>query len=114
MENQRGIKFVCDLCGCLIEIGRPRFIMKGELFCAYDGGVFDESTGARKKDVQQEMERLIELAEKKSEKELNDEVHFAFELDLCAPCRKKVYAILERGDDGDGELDDEDELSEDE
>lgn len=102
MENSRGIKFVCDLCGCLIEIGRPRFIMKGELFCAYDGGVFDETAGGRKKDVQHEMERLIELAEQRSEKELSDEVHFAFELDLCAPCRKKVYGMLERGD-GDGE-----------
>jgi hypothetical protein len=103
MDNHKGIKFVCDLCGCLIEIGRPRFIMKGELFCAYDGGVFDESAGGMKKDVQQEMERLIELAEQKSEKELSDEVHFAFELDLCAPCRKKVYAMLERGDDGEGD-----------
>ncbi len=103
MENSKGIKFVCDMCGCLIEVGRPRFIMKGELFCAYDGGVFDESSGGKKKDVQDEMERLIELAEQRSEKELNDEVHFAFELDLCSPCRNKVYGVLERGDDGEGD-----------
>lgn len=97
VRKQQGIKFVCDFCGRLIEIGRPRFIFKGELFCAYDGGTFDESIDAEAGvDFKAEFARLIAAAEKRSEKELSDEVHYAFELDLCSSCRKQVYLMLER------------------
>lgn len=83
------------MCGSMIEVGQPRFIFRGELFCAYDGGTFDEMPDRRKQDLKQEMERLIQLAEAKSEKELIDEVYYQFNLDLCTRCRKKVYAYLE-------------------
>ncbi|MBI1390075.1 MAG: hypothetical protein GC154_16660 [bacterium] len=95
-KKTRGIKFVCDLCGQLIEIGRPRFIMKGVLYCAYDGGQFDETGDGAPADFKAELERLIELAEQRSEKELNDEVHYAFEMDLCTHCRKKMYEMLDK------------------
>lgn len=96
MAKEKGIKFVCDLCGQLIEIGRPRFIFRGELFCAYDGGVFDETTNIPRESMRQEMQKLIEMMERRSEKDLNDEVHYAFALDLCPACRRRIYRILER------------------
>lgn len=100
MSNEKGIKFVCDLCGQLIEIGRPRYIFRGELFCAYDGGTFDEISDLAHHSLQEEMQRLIKIMEQKSEKELGDEVHYAFSLDLCPSCRKRIYHILERTEMG--------------
>lgn len=92
-----GIKFVCDICGKLIETGRPRFVFKGELFCAYDGASFDESTPKPKDaDLQQEIQRLIAICEARSEKELTDEIYYTFSIDLCASCRRKVYEMLDR------------------
>lgn len=96
MGSAKGIKFVCDGCGQLIEIGRPRFIFRGELFCAYDGGTFDETSDSPRESLQQEMQKLLNLLETKSEKELNDEVHYAFTMDLCPACRNRIYQILER------------------
>lgn len=91
MNESGGIKYACDCCGQLIEAGRPRYILRGELFCAYDGGTIDESASAKPKDFASEMKRLIELAEHRSEKELQDEVHYAFEIDLCQSCRDMMY-----------------------
>ncbi|MGI6455677.1 MAG: hypothetical protein ACOX5R_08635 [bacterium] len=96
MARESGIKFICDLCGQLIEIGRPRYILKGDITCAYDGGTFDETSEMRNTTFEEEVRRLIALAETRTEKELNDEVHYPFKMDLCASCRRKIYGILER------------------
>ncbi len=95
MSQQKGIKYICDFCGNLIEIGRPRFILKGEMYCAYDGSQFDETLNIDSKNLKEEMEKLIKAAEQKSEKELTDEVHYPFQLDLCRHCRDKMYQILD-------------------
>ncbi|MDX9753885.1 MAG: hypothetical protein RBU29_07990 [bacterium] len=95
MSKKKGIKFICDMCGSMIEIGRARYTFRGELFCAYDGGTFDECEGMRQADFQKELEHLIRLAEQKPEKELADEVYYQFNLDLCSVCRKKVYETLD-------------------
>ena len=92
---EEGIKSICDFCGEMIEVGRPRYIFKGELYCAYDGGKFDESTINTQTTIQDEMKRLIKAAEFKSEKELNDEVHYPFKLDVCRQCRDQVYEMIE-------------------
>jgi len=98
MAREKGIKFVCDLCGQLIEIGRPRFIFRGELFGAYDGGTFDETLDIPHETIREEMQKLIERMEKRTEKDLNDEVYYPFALDLCPSCRERIYRILERTD----------------
>ncbi len=95
MASEKGIKFICDLCGQLIEVGRPRFIFKGQLFCAYDGEKFDETIDIPQKSFAEEMKRLIEEMEKRSEKDLNDEVYYQFEIDLCPKCRLRIYNIIE-------------------
>lgn len=94
--SEKGIKYICDLCGQLIEIGRPRFILQGKLYCAYDGAEFDETPTIRAGTIREEMERILRLMESKSEKELEDEVYYSYQLDLCSTCRKKLYLILER------------------
>ncbi len=94
---EEGIKYICDLCGDLIDIGRPRFIFKGELYCAYDGGKFDESTMHLKTNLQEEIKKLLKAAEEKSEKELNDEVYYQYELDVCRKCRDKLYGMIAGG-----------------
>ena len=83
------------MCGSMIETGRPRYIFKGELYCAYDGETFDETLDLSKKDFKTELKKLIQQAEKKTEKELMDEVYYNFKLDLCGSCRKKIYDYLE-------------------
>ncbi len=95
MSKDQGIKYICDCCGELIEVGRPRFIIKGELFCAYDGAQFDETLTMPPGKLQDEIRRLMEAAEQKSEKELNDEVHYPFQRDLCRACRDRIYRMLE-------------------
>ncbi len=96
MSSQKGIKFICDLCGQMIEVGRPRFIFKGELFCAYDGGKFDETSDIPQESFADEMKRLIAAMEKRTEKDLNDEVHYQYEMDLCPKCRIRIYNIIEK------------------
>ncbi len=96
MVKDQGIKYICDFCGDLIEIGRPRFVLKGELFCAYDGGTFDETTLTPPEKIKDEMTKIIDMLEKKSEKEVNDEVHYPFQYDLCRKCRDRVYRLLEK------------------
>ncbi len=93
--TKSGIKFICDFCGDLIEVGRPRFIFKGELYCAYDGGNFNEVTITSPENIKEEMQKLIEIAEQKDEKELSDEVYYPFKIDLCRKCRDKLYKMLE-------------------
>ena len=73
MARESGIKFICDLCGQLIEIGRPRYILKGDITCAYDGGTFDETSEMRNTTFEEEHADWIALAETRTEKELNDE-----------------------------------------
>ncbi|HOJ59903.1 MAG TPA: hypothetical protein PK878_06420 [bacterium] len=96
MNAEKGIKFICDLCGQMIEVGRPRFVLRGELYGAYDGGTFDETPSTPPAEMRKEIERLIALMEQRSEKELTDEVHYAFELDLCSACRSLIYRLLDR------------------
>ena len=95
MARESGIKFICDLCGQLIEIGRPRYILKGDITCAYDGGTFDETSEMRNTTLKRSTP-TDRPAETVTEKELNDEVHYPFKMDLCASCRRKIYGILER------------------
>lgn len=92
---EKGIKFICDHCGDLIEIGRPRFILEGRLYCAYDGGEFDEIPPKSKASLEDVMKQLIAEAEKKTEKELNDEVHYPYQFDLCRKCRDRIYQALD-------------------
>ncbi len=91
-----GIKYSCDLCGNLIEIGRARYMFHGGLTAAYDGAEFDETHGGSRQEIRDEIQRLMKVAEQKSEKELTDEVYYAFSLDICSQCRDKLYRILEQ------------------
>lgn len=101
MKKEKGIKFVCDLCGELLEEGRPRFICRGELLCAFDGLEIDEDMYRSSESIQEEIERLIKELEKRTEQELNDEVYFPFAIDLCRRCRDKLYGLLKPGEDTD-------------
>ncbi|HPO08990.1 MAG TPA: hypothetical protein PLZ55_10010 [bacterium] len=97
MKKQKGIKFLCDLCGELLEEGRPRFICRGEIFCAFDGLEIEEDLERSPESVRAEMERLIREMEKRTEEDLRDEVHFPFRLDLCRKCRDRIYRALKPG-----------------
>jgi hypothetical protein len=96
---EEGIKYSCDLCGDLIEIGRTRYKFHGELTAAYDGAEFDETYSGSKYSLKSEIERLIKHAESKTEKELTDEVYYTFKMDVCTKCRNRLYRILEQKKD---------------
>ncbi len=99
MKKKKGIKFLCDLCGELLEEGRPRFIFRGEIFCAFDGLEIEDDLERSSESIRAEIERLIRELEKRTEEDLQDEVHFPFHLDLCRKCRDRVYRALKlRGD----------------
>lgn len=97
MKKEKGIKFVCDSCGELLEEGRPRFICRGELFCGFEGLEIDDDLDRSPESIQEEIQRLIEELEKRSEQELNDEVYFPFAMDLCRRCRDRLYELLKSG-----------------
>jgi hypothetical protein len=101
VKKQKGIKFICDLCGELLEDGRPRFICRGELLCAFDGLEMDEDLDRSSESILEEMERLIRELEKRPEQDLNDEVYFPFAVDLCRRCRDRLYALLKSGGETD-------------
>ncbi|MFH1738153.1 MAG: hypothetical protein ABIH23_04035 [bacterium] len=99
MKKEKGIKFVCDLCGELLEDGRPRFVCRGELFCGFEGLEIDEDLERTPESIQEELTQLIKELEKRPERELTDEVYFPFTLDLCRRCRDRVYAVLRSGEE---------------
>ena len=99
MNREKGIKFVCDLCGELLEEGRPRFICRGVLFGAFDGLEIEDDLPRSPESIEQEMRRLIKELEKRTEQDLSDEVYFPFNLDLCRRCRDELYARLKSGEE---------------
>ena len=94
MKKEKGIKFVCDFCGELLEEGRPRFICRGELFCGFEGLEIDDDLDRSPESIQQEIQQLIQELEKRPEQELTDEVYYPFAFDLCRRCRDQLYRFL--------------------
>jgi hypothetical protein len=84
------ITHLCDRCGCPLEEGQLRYVARIEVSAAADP--IEITAGDLQADTRSEMERLMERCAGKSEDELMQDVHVAFEFDLCRRCQQAYVA----------------------
>lgn len=78
----------CDMCGARIETDELRYVLKMDLFAAYDTMKLELSD--LEKDYEDEIRNLIEKMEQMSPKELEEDVFKELKFDLCRKCQQKL------------------------
>ena len=84
------ITHFCDRCGGAIPLEVTRYIARIEVFAAADPLVIDLEDLLR--DHRQEMDRLLEVCEGRSEEELMRDVYVRLQFQLCRNCQKAYLA----------------------
>ncbi|RJP21364.1 MAG: hypothetical protein C4520_10145 [Candidatus Abyssobacteria bacterium SURF_5] len=79
--------YVCDMCGVRIELTELRYVLKMNIFAAYDTMKIEPSDLER--DYEEEIQRLVEKMEAMNPKELEEDVFKHFTFDLCRSCQQK-------------------------
>jgi len=79
------VNYTCDMCGQRISKDTPRYIVKIEVFAAYNElEIQREDLG---KDYKEAIARLIAKMKDMDEKKLMEDVWASFKFDLCKRCR---------------------------
>jgi type II restriction/modification system DNA methylase subunit YeeA len=78
----------CDLCGTRIEASELRYVLKMNIFAAYDKLQIELSD--LEKDYQNEIRKLIEEMEQMDPKQLEEDVFKQFNFDLCRRCQQEI------------------------
>jgi uncharacterized protein with gpF-like domain len=76
------------MCGIRIEQPDLRYVLKMNIFAAYDTMKIDVSDLER--DYEEEIHKLIEKIEGMNPKELEEDVFKQFAFDLCRACQRKL------------------------
>ncbi len=79
------LHFSCDLCGR--QLGDRRFVVKLEVYPAFDPEEFDEED--LQADHLQEISELIEEMELTGDQEIEDCETKQLKFDLCSECRRR-------------------------
>ena len=77
----------CDLCGAELTSKDLRYIVKINIYAAYD--TLEISLEDLLKDHQEEMKELLEKLSQCDPKKLEDDVFKHFNFDLCRSCQQK-------------------------
>jgi hypothetical protein len=86
--EEAGVKYyICDKCGGRIETTDLRYVLKMNIFAAYDTMKIEASELER--DYEEEIHKLIEKMQGMSAKELEEDVFKQFSFDLCRNCQQK-------------------------
>ncbi len=86
------IRFVCDRCLKLSNIGEQRYVFSAELFAAFDGLEITEDDLS--KDLKSEINELVKSMENIDSDLLQNEVHKFYDLSLCKQCRDELFQFL--------------------
>jgi len=76
------------MCGARIETNELRYVLKMNIFAAYDTMKLELSD--LEKDYEDEIRNLVEKMEQMSPKELEEDVFKELKFDLCRKCQQKV------------------------
>lgn len=79
---------ICDMCGKDLLGEDIRYVMKMEIYCAYDPMEITYKDLA--KDHKKEIQALIKEINKIDPEELQNQVYYMREFDLCKECHKKM------------------------
>ena len=79
--------YTCDMCGVRLELTDLRYVLKMNIFAAYDTMKIEPSDLGR--DYEEEIQRLIEKMQGMNPKELEEDVFKQFTFDLCRSCQQK-------------------------
>ncbi len=81
---------LCDRCGQPIEEGELRYVLKFQVYAAYDplAVTFDDLTRDHRAEIQEILARCAGL----TEEELMQDVYVERQFDLCRPCQRAFLA----------------------
>jgi hypothetical protein len=79
--------YLCDMCGIRIETTELRYVLKMNIFAAYDTIKIEASDLER--NYEEEIQKLIEKMEGMNPKELEEDVFKQYTFDLCRNCQQK-------------------------
>ena len=80
--------YICDMCGGRIERKELRYVLKMNIFAAYD--TLEIELTDLEKDYEDEIGKLIEKMEGMDPKQLEEDVFKQFTFDLCRRCQQKL------------------------
>jgi hypothetical protein len=82
------ICYSCDLCKRPLDPEEDlRYVVKMEIYAAFDPVVVDEDGGDR--DHLQEIQEILERMEEAESDQVGDDVYQRMRFDLCSECRRK-------------------------
>ncbi len=81
------IHFTCDMCRRNIDSDELRYVVKMEVYAAYDPATQEEDESDR--DHLEELQEILERMEDVENDEIGEEVYQIRRYDLCSECRKK-------------------------
>jgi len=76
------------MCGARIERNELRYVVKMNIFAAYDAMQIELSD--LEKDYEEEIHKLIKKMEHMDPKQLEEDVHKQFVFDLCRKCQQRL------------------------
>lgn len=83
-----GAKYhICDMCGSRIERDKLRYVLKMNVFAAYD--TLEISPADLARDYEEEIRKLVEKMKEMDPKQLEEDVSKQFRFDLCRACHQK-------------------------
>ena len=81
------IRYSCDLCGQDLDPDDVRYVVKMEVFAAFDPSASDADEDDR--DHLQEIQDILERLEDAENDQIGDDVYRQMRFDLCSNCRKR-------------------------
>ena len=81
------IHYSCDCCKRVLDPDDLRYVVKMEVYAAFDPATMDEGDGDR--DHLQEIQEILQRAEDASDEQIGSDVYEQLRFDLCTDCRKK-------------------------
>jgi hypothetical protein len=82
------IRYSCDLCKRDLDCESDlRYVVKVEVFAAFDPAVCDEEADDR--DHLEEIQDILERLEEAEDDQIGDDVYQQLRFDLCPECRRR-------------------------
>jgi len=78
---------ICDMCGARVERNMLRYVLKMDIFAAYD--TMQISFKDLSRDYEEEIRRLVEDIKNMDPKQLEEDVSKQLSFDLCRKCHQK-------------------------
>jgi len=81
------IHYSCDCCKRVLDPDDLRYVVKMEVYAAFDPNALDEAEVDR--DHLQEIQDILQHAEDADDDQVGSDVYQQLRFDLCTDCRKK-------------------------